>query len=68
MTSLSIHRATNVRLSHTYVDNANSVTLEIENENGTFEITIFDLPSSVTDKLYVLSDRHTTHSVTNEAA
>jgi hypothetical protein len=66
---LSFHRATNVRLSHTYADNGNSVTLEIESEDdGRTEITIYDLPSSVTDKLHALRDQYTTHSVNDKAA
>jgi hypothetical protein len=65
---LSLHRGTNVRLATTYVENANSVTLEIESEDGNVEFTIYDLPSSVTDKLHALRDQYTQYIVRDEAA
>jgi len=59
---LSIFRATNVRLSHTYKQNANSVTLEFMSDDGTVEVTIYDLPCRVTDKFEALADATTTRS------
>ena len=57
--SITFHHCENVRISHTYSQNANSVCLEIHSEDGVMEITMFDLPQEVTDKLKVLHDDDT---------
>lgn len=55
----AIHRCRNIRLQTTYKDNCNSVSLEFEAEDGTFILTIYDLPDEVTDKLETLRDDNT---------
>jgi hypothetical protein len=66
--TMMVHRATNIRLDHVYEENANSVTLEITGDDGEIELTIFDLPRHVTEKLAVLADNFTTHTKRDEAA
>lgn len=57
--NLSFHRCTNVRVSSTYVENSNSVTITIDHDDGYSEITLFDLPFEVTDKFHRLRDEQT---------
>ena len=58
-TYLAFHRCTNVRLSHTYADNANSVVLVIVQDGTETEVTFYDLPSHVTDKFNAFRDELT---------
>lgn len=58
-TQITVHHCVNVRLDRTYVQNANSVSLEIETDEDKIDITLFDLPAEVTDKLAALRDADT---------
>ena len=56
--SIDIHSDGKMRVDRYYPSNANSITLEIGNEKT--EITIFNLPTRVTDMLKcVLADENT---------
>lgn len=65
---LSFHRCTNVRVSHTYVSNSNSIQIVIEHDGGETEITMYDLPAVVTNKFWTLRDERTSDYVRDEAA
>ena len=67
---MTFHRCANVRLSSTFVSNANSVQLTIEHDGGETEITLYDLPREVTDKINVLRDKWTrdVDAIENKAA
>lgn len=67
-TELILHNCTALRLERTFVTNGNSVTLQIEHDGDhVVEITLYDLPAEVTDKLAVLRDDGTSDFTEEEA-
>ena len=49
--SICIHYALSVSASSVHHSNANAVTIRIETGEGPFDITLFNLPTTVADQL-----------------
>ena len=56
---MMLHYCKYVRVATTFVDNANSVTLEIESDDGDVSLTLFDLPTKFTEAMKSLRDEWT---------
>ena len=56
---ITFHDCSGVRLASTYVDNSNSVTLEITNGEGVTAVTLYGLPKKFTERLNALRDAET---------
>lgn len=65
-TDIAFHRCSNFRLERTYRTNANSVTLAIEHDGQTTEITLYELPKEITDKFEAFRDAETSDYVDTE--